>query len=173
MFNIQSTNLVRKYRRAVPPSISLDSGLEHSYKYYTDTCLPLMITSSCQEYWKDEWKRLNERLIGRICLLALSLLTIGDEKRRKTRTFSSLFFLSFFPRTYLDQFVITWFIFTICRKINTSTKWTVVQWEKRLREQNLMEKTCRKWYCVVLVFMACQTISFLFLSIRRSFVSIV
>lgn len=65
------TNLVREHKRAVP-RIPLDSGLEHPHTHIhtTDTCLVVMITSSCQEYWREERKRLNGRLIGRVWLLS-------------------------------------------------------------------------------------------------------
>jgi hypothetical protein len=122
------TNLVREHKRAVPFYSTWQWPRASTHTHTTDTCLVMMITSSCQEYWREGRKRLNGGLIGRIWLPTISHWRW--EKKENPIPF-------FFFYTYLDQFVITWFIIALAKEYGSI-------WNEQFmrKEQNIMEKTC-------------------------------
>lgn len=151
-----STNLVRKHRT----SCSLCSTWQWP-RAFTHTHIRITrhlfgaddneLVSRILERWVKmlEWKT------NWSYMLALdSPLAMRRKKELSPPSLSSSSFSSF-PKTYLDQFVITWFIMPLAKERGERNRCEMNSSSERAKYNG---ENMSKWYCVVLVFMACQTI---------------
>ena len=124
------TNLVNEHETSCSLCSTWQWPRAFTHTSTTDTWWLVMITSSCQEYWRvrEECKCLNERLIGHVCLTHSSWSADQTKDRAKGDA----------PSLCIDHHLSLSLFSSLSRQeILIDLKWIVHQ-----REKSLMEKTC-------------------------------